>query len=39
MCKRRGGVVTGWGRMGGEVRGKSGREGAERVVGRENNEL
>jgi hypothetical protein len=34
-------VVTGWERMegGGEDSGKSGRQGAERVVGRENNEL
>jgi hypothetical protein len=34
-------VVTGWERIrgGGEDMGKSGREGAEKVVGRENNEL
>jgi hypothetical protein len=33
--------VTGWGRIerGSEVSGNSGREGVERVVGRENNGL
>jgi hypothetical protein len=37
----KGRVVTGWGRIegGGEDRGKSGWEGAERVVGRGNNGL